>query len=683
MMSTEAIATTEMPDYALRISRLTIDKLGVRLYDKVSAVVAELVANGYDADATEVHVEVPLGTELARKHKDAEGNVEIEEHGFKIVVRDNGHGMTPIEAKELFLNVGDDRRRRPVGGARTRTRNRPVMGRKGIGKLAPFGICRTIEIISSGGENVEGKGYLTAHFVMEFERLLSDREEDIPLKRGDFDGNYRPASGTSVILYDFLPKRVPDSETFQRQLATRFALADESLQIIIRDTRADPETEIAVKQFDIPVDEVTRVDLAETPVECEGEKMPVTGWLAFAKSSYKNEELAGVRIYARGKIVATTRDFEQPAGFTGEFTMRSYLVGVVHADWLDSDDDDDLIRTDRQSILWDSEKGSALRAWGADLIKKLARASTGPRRKRKSAEFLSRSNFKERAEKRYGDQAVVDVAMQLAEQIGAFAAEDELADDEYVDGLAEFIFAVAPQYALVSAFLEISRSTDAGVEDMLELFHKTRTAEFASYGLLADQRVRSVLKLGEFIGRDDVTEGDLQNLIAEAPWLIATDWSVITQNQTLRTFRDRFVEFYEKKHGTRLDIAISYETKKPDFTAVQHGRKLRIVELKKPGHAFDVADYDRLQNYVVALQEFFAVNKELEQEFPDGWHIDLIADSVRLGDDTRRIAFDSFMKNEIVVRTNWNDFLTRAEQAHSSFLDVYHAAKSVAEKHTG
>ena len=37
--------------YTMRISRLTVDKLGVKLYDRVSAVLAELIANSYDADA--------------------------------------------------------------------------------------------------------------------------------------------------------------------------------------------------------------------------------------------------------------------------------------------------------------------------------------------------------------------------------------------------------------------------------------------------------------------------------------------------------------------------------------------------------------------------------------------------------------------------------------------------------
>ena len=65
--------------YVMKISRLTVDKLGVRLYDKVSAVIAELVANSYDADATEVLVKAPMGKLLATKHGD-----EIIDSGYFI-----------------------------------------------------------------------------------------------------------------------------------------------------------------------------------------------------------------------------------------------------------------------------------------------------------------------------------------------------------------------------------------------------------------------------------------------------------------------------------------------------------------------------------------------------------------------------------------------------------------------
>ena len=108
--------------------------------------------------------------------------------------------------------------------------------------------------------------------------------------------------------------------------------------------------------------ESTRVDVSEQPVPLPDEQraLPVSGWMGLAKGAYKNEEMAGVRIYARGKIVATTRAFGQSAGFTGEFTVRSYLVGEIHAEWLDEDEGDDLVTTDRQDILWESDYGQSV-----------------------------------------------------------------------------------------------------------------------------------------------------------------------------------------------------------------------------------------------------------------------------------------------------------------------------------
>jgi signal transduction histidine kinase len=62
----------------------TIEHLGVRMYSTLPPVVAELIANSQDADATEVHVFL----------KD-NGNKEI-------VVSDNGHGMSFLEINENF-----------------------------------------------------------------------------------------------------------------------------------------------------------------------------------------------------------------------------------------------------------------------------------------------------------------------------------------------------------------------------------------------------------------------------------------------------------------------------------------------------------------------------------------------------------------------------------------------------
>lgn len=49
--------------YEMQISRMTVDKLGVKLYDRAYAVIAELVSNSYDADATNVTMDHTLRME--------------------------------------------------------------------------------------------------------------------------------------------------------------------------------------------------------------------------------------------------------------------------------------------------------------------------------------------------------------------------------------------------------------------------------------------------------------------------------------------------------------------------------------------------------------------------------------------------------------------------------------------
>ena len=113
----------DKPAYELRISRKTVDKLGVKLYDKVSAVVAELVANSYDADAEKVTVRLPLATELARK---VDG--EIKDKGFVVEVIDDGRaddeqqrGAWVLSHRGRFVSAHDAMDRvTPLKGVRLR-----------------------------------------------------------------------------------------------------------------------------------------------------------------------------------------------------------------------------------------------------------------------------------------------------------------------------------------------------------------------------------------------------------------------------------------------------------------------------------------------------------------------------------------------------------------------------------
>lgn len=670
----EEVPVAENGRYTMRISRRTVDKLGVKLYDKVSAVVAELIANAYDADAETVWVRLPLSSVLTSEALDAELDVE---ESF-IEIEDDGHGMTPAEANDFFLVVGKDRRADPAHGSRSREKGRKVMGRKGIGKLAPFGICRTIEVWSAGGEPDGSGTFEISHFILEYDRILGDTDEDYHPRTGPQDGQRVAARGTKIILRNFLSKRVPDRETLDRQLARRFGLGPADFEIVLEDLR-DPEANPAarVEPVSIPLVEETKIDVGERPVTIGGEEYPVMGWMAIASQGYKHEELAGVRIYARGKIVATTRDFGQMTGFTGEFNIRSYLVGEVHADWLDADEGDDLIRTDRQDIIWDSELGNALREWGAALIKEIGERSREPRRKRTAKKFIERARLEERAREVFADEAVVAAAVELGGKIGALAAEDELADDRYIMDLSDVILSVAPHKALLEAFQDFHSEVtgaDTRLLRMTDLFTKSRVAEMASYAQIVAERVKVIEHLEEVI--DEVAEERvLHDIIAGAPWLIRPDLSVVSVNEGLRTFASRFEAYWKERYGEEIEVAIEHGTKRPDFTAVNAGRKLHIVELKARAHTFSNEDFDRLQNYVAALRDFFERHPNMRAEFPEGWQIELIADDVSISDMTRENAWERFLEQGWVVRSPWNDFLYRSRVANEAWLNVSREAR--------
>ena len=662
-------ASPRSSPYHLRISRLTVDKLGVKLYDKASAVVAELIANGYDADAETVTVSLPLNVQLASK---AGGQLRDLHHMIEVV--DDGHGMTPDEAIDFYLRVGADRRtRKDEDGSRSRGKKRPVMGRKGIGKLAPFGICRRIEVWSAGGKKTKD-GYAITHFFMDFDRIVTDDDDSVPLDVGSEDHGWSKKPGTRIRLTSFLAKRVPDLETFHRQLAVRFTFARPDFKILVVDTTSTDAKPVQINPLDIPLLLGTRIDLTSRPVIADdGSMLPVSGWLGMAKEAYKNEEMMGVRIYARGKIVGVTRDFNQPAGFTGEFAMRSYLVGHVEAEWLDLDQGDDLVRTDRQDILWDSDYGQELRRWGAELIKEIARNSREPRRIRVRDEFLRKSKIEDRARSRFGDKEVARVAIDLAKKFGGFAAEDELNDEVYVEDLSQIILSVAPHQALMEAFHEFTNQVtkgEASMDQMLDIFSKAQIAELASYAQIAAQRVRVIKDLQQII---DVSmdERQFQALIAKAPWLIEPSWTVITKNQSLKNFKHAFERFWRKEHGTSVSLAIGHEDKRPDFTLVSIDGLLHIVEIKKAGHAFDDTDFMRLINYVDAFERFFKENQETVAEFYREWRIDLVADGENLKQSNNQRAYRSLEDKKQVKRMSWNDFLARAKKVHEQFLDVH------------
>ena len=700
-------------EYTMRISRLTVDKLGVKLYDRVSAVIAELVSNAYDADATEVFVRAPMGQFLATRAGGA-----ISDKGYEIRVIDNGTGMTPGKAgqmQQFFLVVGAERRNDRRRGAVSRLHGRKVMGRKGVGKLAPFGICKVIEVISSGGEETEiegktDKGFLTSHVIMNYDDIVAeddDENRDYHPETGELNNTLRERPGTEIILREFNFRRVPSIENLSRQIAQRFGIGSENWKIILQDnvkTSCDKDYSRIVGAFDVETMPNTRISFQyvggtgkvvkpdgdvisdlKSGFEYSGQFYPITGWVAYAKSPYKDDLMAGIRIYCRGKIAAQTSVFGRRAGFTGEHNVRSYLVGELHADWLD--EDDDLIQTDRRDILWSDELGAAFQEWGQRIVQRIGTLSRDPMRKAALRIFFETGEVEERVRAAYpstNEEPIRKNAVEVATTLGKTVSRANAEDREVVGELVDLSIALAPHITLDGMMRQAAEQTDTPLAALSAILRTARIAELSSFGRIAQDRLKVIDRLETLKDNTETEEDSLQNLIEDAPWLINPEWAPVVANQALATLRKEFEKYYSKRTGVPISLSdFENPRRRPDFVLSSQEGIVQVIEIKKPKHKLKNGEMDRIVSYHNNVQSFLREggNQEISKFFRD-FHITLVCDEIALT-GSQEAAFNGYLDSGRLTRLNWSSFLSRTQTVHQDFLTEARRQKTLASSTKG
>jgi len=95
----------------------------------VPPAIAELISNAYDADASQVTIKL----------------IEDDESTKTIIIADDGDGLSYNEINDKFLVIGRNRRIDDGDEPSKKFSRRPT-GKKGLGKLALFGVANTITI---------------------------------------------------------------------------------------------------------------------------------------------------------------------------------------------------------------------------------------------------------------------------------------------------------------------------------------------------------------------------------------------------------------------------------------------------------------------------------------------------------------------------------------------------------
>lgn len=269
--------------YRMTVDLNVLDHLGINLYSNIAAVLTEAVANAWDADAETVEIKI-----------DPDGNW--------IEIVDDGIGMSVDDMNGKYLRVGYRRRDEDTEHGKTTAKGRPVMGRKGLGKLSLFSIANVIEVESAG----EAHGF----------KIDLDGQPITPSDRGDLP------------MVQFL-----------------WQFGDDALDLT-------------------PASQLLEQECLSNRFDGWEPAWKVSGWIGTARfpkqlDSEDAGNLNGIVVFARGRL------FHENIldKLNDERLYTKYLTAQIEADFLDADDAPDIATSDRQRVQEDDPRYGQLIAF--------------------------------------------------------------------------------------------------------------------------------------------------------------------------------------------------------------------------------------------------------------------------------------------------------------------------------
>ncbi len=620
-------------EYKMTVAGQLFKHLGLQMYAGAVPAISELISNAYDAMAKNVWITIPTGRAI--------------QPDDQIIVKDDGYGMSFEECNSLYLSVGRNRRSaasewtQPYKGLPARK----VQGRKGIGKLAGFGIAERIDVRTIKDGRV-------AHFALDFNALtkspsFADTQGYTPEVLADDGTSTKEKAGTTVMLSQLKISRTIDEDEFKRGIARRLLVLDKNFVVHVNGKPISRQ-EIPF-QFRFPKKSGTW-EIADI-----GNGQQIQWWAGFSKDTIPDEEQRGFVVYVRGKLGQTPWFFDLSGGVWGQHGMQ-YLTGEIRADFLD--EAVDLIATDRGAIRWEDPIAAPLKDWGRKKIRELLESWTDKRREAKSRSpkilrYLQQAEKLPENERR--------IFKTVVERITAIPQLDK--DKEGRD-IAEDLVEFAYNALTNRSFLEaIRRLNAASADDLIqfsEVLSEWDIIEAVNTAHLVKGRVEIIRKFDQMI-KDKVPEKpDMQDYVKNHPWLIDPKWTMLVHERSL----DKLILEEFKIQPTGEDEA----ARRVDFFCLgDRYQTAHVVEAKRPGDLVGRVEFDQVRDYVLFLKRKLqdeSTTADYKRSVVKGL---LIADRVRPGDEGHgKAGQDAGLFD---IRT-WGNLLTTAEAMHKEFLDV-------------
>lgn len=677
-----------------------VEDLGLNLYTNLPRVLVEFVANAYDADSP--HARILLDKDAVDKARTVmRKEYELEKAKMdgtdgpleplasrtlpepcRIVIEDEGCGMSREDLDTKFLVAGRRRRKEEPEANDRSAEGRLLMGRKGLGKLAGFGVAKRIEVIT----RKKGQTHAT-RIVMEYDEIVKHRsthqivipDDELP------DGGGFEQSGTRVILsqllYDPMKSR---SQTIGNVIAEHFQFIDPNdFAIELNGKQVQPLQ--LQHAYAWPEPERPTEEFVEKTILCED-----GGSRTFAYRLRFTEEGAalpaarrGIRVYSHDRLASSSSLLIADTNMHG-FRMTDYLDGVVHADFID-EEEADYISTDRQSLRWESPLLSNLHEFLSDEIKTACakyqklRDDVAPGIVKDdpfTATEIEKCEFSKRDRR-------------MALRLGVIlkdSCKQGVKDPAYKEKLPIFLRSIGHGNILSA----ISQLADQPLPDINKLaveIARLTADEFDQFISYAKIRLKAISGFRKIVAAVDFKDKENEHIIQEtfekSPWMIDPTYTqFLTADDAFDILFARLAK--DLGIGKHASEDASKNEKRPDLVFLLGSKsldRLVIVELKSANLPLQSKHLDQLMGYMRISKQWLVDNGRPNVTI-EGHLIGSFASSSSRVEGVlalRQRIDEAGPGSPWAVRT-YGEILSDTEAAHRELLDIHERVETAAQK---
>lgn len=508
-------------------------------YRTVELALKELVDNAWDANALTVDIRLPPPVA-----KDA-----------RIVIADDGEGMSPKQVQDDYLRIARDRRK--DRGARTAPPlNREVKGRKGVGKFAGIIVAEVMEV------ETKQKG-IVARFSID-RKTLEETSGDIvrinvPIETGECAVNDH---GTTITLSHLAQSiNFPTPESLRHAIAPDYG-REERFTITVNGSRLDHlhvAGHKAVQSLAVPNVEGVRAEfvLAE-------KKLPKT--------------MQGVVVKVKGKIVGGRRFFNLEQDESVPPRLLQHVSGVLYADALE----EEAARSGWIDLNESEKRVQAVFEAAGGLLKQQLKVAYQQEMSAAHARFM----------KKYWARV-----RELPEHKREFAKQEMLrivtrylGNDERAEETIEFMLTGLEQddyWAVTKALIDAKPGDIAAVAAALASFG---IVDLAMVARSTKVRLGSLDAMHALISDEDTIEASMHQVIEENLWVFGSDYALLSSNKALQTVIPKALaaRFKGQKDGK----------KRPDLLLLNRYKDRHLlIEFKRPSDTINWADKAQAEDY--------------------------------------------------------------------------------------